>query len=158
MAEKKNAWLGYGQEEEQELTKLNEAYKDFLSKSKTERLAAANIVKEAEAAGFRKLDDLMKEGRKPEAGDRIYAVGMKKTVALFVIGEKPLQEGMNILGAHIDSPRMDLKQVPLYEDTEFAYLDTHYYGGIKKYQWVALPLALYGVIVKKDGTVVDVAV
>ncbi len=158
MAEKKNAWLGYGQEEEQELTKLNEAYKDFLSKSKTERLAAANIVKEAEAAGFRKLDDLMKEGPKPEAGDRIYAVGMKKTVALFVIGEKPLQEGMNILGAHIDSPRMDLKQVPLYEDTEFAYLDTHYYGGIKKYQWVALPLALYGVIVKKDGTVVDVAV
>ena len=158
MAEKKNAWLGYSAEEEKELQKLNEDYKVFLTKSKTERLAAANVVEEAERAGFRNLADLVREGKKPEAGDRIYAVGMKKTVALFVIGEEPLTEGLNILGAHIDSPRLDVKQVPLYEDTEFGYLDTHYYGGIKKYQWVALPLALYGVIVKKDGTVVDVAI
>ena len=158
MAEKKNAWLGYSAKEEKELERLNEAYKEFLSKSKTERLAAANVVAEAEKAGFRNLEDLMKEGAKPAPGDRIYAVGMKKTVALFVIGQRPLTEGLNILGAHIDSPRLDLKQVPLYEDTEFAYLDTHYYGGIKKFQWVALPLALYGVIAKKDGTVVDVAI
>ena len=158
MAEKKNAWLGYSTKEEKELQSLNEAYKEFLSNSKTERLAAANIIREAEKAGFRNLDDLLKEGVKPAAGDRIYAVGMKKTVALFVIGKEPLTEGLNILGAHIDSPRLDLKQVPLYEDTEFAYLDTHYYGGIKKFQWVALPLALYGVIAKKDGTVVKVAI
>ena len=158
MAEKKNAWLGYGPEEEKELVKLNEDYKAFLTKSKTERLAVKNVVELAEKAGFRNLDELVKEGVKPEAGDRIYAVGMKKTIALFVIGEEPLTEGLNILGAHIDSPRLDLKQVPLYEDTEFSYLDTHYYGGIKKYQWVALPLALYGVIVKKDGTCVEVAV
>ena len=158
MAEKKNAWLGYSTKEEKELQSLNEAYKEFLSNSKTERLAAANIIREAEKAGFKNLDDLVKEGVKPAAGDRIYAVGMKKTVALFVIGKEPLTEGLNILGAHIDSPRLDLKQVPLYEDTEFAYLDTHYYGGIKKFQWVALPLALYGVIAKKDGTVVKVAI
>ena len=158
MAEKKNAWLGYSPEEEKELTCLCEAYKEFLSESKTERLAAANVIREAEKAGFRNLADLVKEGAKPCPGDRIYAVGMKKTVALFVIGTEPLTEGLNILGAHIDSPRLDLKQVPLYEESEFGYLDTHYYGGIKKYQWVALPLALYGVIVKKDGTVVDVRV
>ena len=158
MAEKKNAWLGYSTKEEKELQSLNEAYKKFLSNSKTERLAAANIIREAEKAGFKNLDDLVKEGVKPAAGDRIYAVGMKKTVALFVIGKELLTEGLNILGAHIDSPRLDLKQVPLYEDTEFAYLDTHYYGGIKKFQWVALPLALYGVIAKKDGTVVKVAI
>ena len=93
-----------------------------------------------------------------QTGDKVYAVGMKKIMTLFHIGQEPIEKGMNILGAHIDSPRLDVKQNPLYEDTDLAYLDTHYYGGVKKYQWVALPLAIHGVIVKKDGTVVKVSV
>ncbi len=156
--EKKNAWLSYKKREEKAVFALNEDYKKFLSAGKTERRMAANTIAEAEKAGYVNLDTVIKEGRSVKPGDKIYAVWMKKTVALFVIGTEPLTSGMNILGAHIDSPRLDIKQVPLYEDQEFAYLDTHYYGGIKKYQWVTLPLALYGVIVKKDGTVVDVAV
>ena len=155
---KKNAWLSYGKREMKAVSSLNEDYKKFLSASKTERLAAANSVKEAEKAGFVNLEQVIAEGREIKPGDKIYAVWMKKTAAFFVIGEEPLTCGMNILGAHIDSPRLDIKQVPLYEDREFGYLDTHYYGGIKKYQWVTLPLALYGVVVKKDGTVVDIAI
>ncbi|MBP5254682.1 MAG: aminopeptidase [Lachnospiraceae bacterium] len=155
---KENAWLSYSAEELKELSGLCDSYKAFLSESKTERRAVENTLLMAEAAGYRNLETLVKEGTPVKAGDKVYAVGMKKTVALFHIGETPLREGMNILGAHIDSPRIDVKQVPLYEDSEFAYLDTHYYGGIKKYQWVTLPLAMYGVIVKKDGTVIDVAV
>ena len=156
--EKKNAWLTYTKKDQKAVMTLNEDYKKFLSAGKTERLMASNTIAEAEKAGYVNLDTIIAEGRKVKAGDKIYAVWMKKTVALFVIGKDPLECGMNILGAHIDSPRLDIKQVPLYEDHEFAYLDTHYYGGIKKYQWVTLPLALYGVIVKKDGTVVDVAI
>jgi len=156
--EKKNAWLSYNGKEAKQLEDLNDSYKAFLTESKTERLAVKNTLLLAEAAGYKNLEDLVKTGAKVKPGDKIYAVGMKKTVALFHIGEKPLEEGMNILGAHIDSPRMDIKQNPLYEDNEFAYLDTHYYGGIKKYQWVALPLALYGVVVKKDGTLLDIAI
>ena len=155
--EKKNTWLGYSEEELKELEKLNGEYKTFITESKTERLCVENTVKLAEARGYRNLDEILKNNETIKAGDRIYAVGMKKTAAFFNIGKAPLTEGMNILGAHIDSPRMDVKQVPLYEDNEFAYLDTHYYGGIKKYQWVTIPLALYGVIVKKDGTVIKVA-
>ncbi len=156
--EKKNAWLNYKARDLKALNKLNEGYKTFITESKTERLAVTNTVKLARAAGYEDLDDVIASGRKLKAGDKVYAVGMKKTIALFQIGKKPLTSGMNILGAHIDSPRIDIKQVPVYEESEFAFLDTHYYGGIKKYQWVALPLAVYGVICKKDGTVVDVAI
>ncbi len=156
--EKKNAWTSYRKRETKTVLSLNEDYKKFLSASKTERLAAENSIIAAEKAGFVNLQTIIAEGREIKPGDKIYAAWMKKTAALFVIGEEPLTAGMNILGAHIDSPRLDIKQVPLYEDKEFAYLDTHYYGGIKKYQWVTLPLAIYGVIVKKDGTVVNVAV
>lgn len=110
----------------------------------------------AEAAGYLDLKKVIEEGKQVKAGDKLYAVNMKKSLALFQIGKQPLEKGMAILGAHIDSPRLDIKQNPLYEDTELAYLDTHYYGGIKKYQWVTLPLAIHGVIAKKDGTIVDV--
>ncbi len=156
--EKKNAWLSYTVKELKELEKLNAAYKTFITESKTERLCVENTVKMAEVKGYRNIVSVIENGEKVKSGDKLYAIGMKKTVAFFHIGKQPLTNGMNILGAHIDSPRMDVKQVPLYEDTEFAYLDTHYYGGIKKYQWVTIPLAMYGVIVKKDGTVVNVAI
>lgn len=156
--EKKNAWLGYDETELKKLNELNEEYKHYISVGKTERRAVAEAVRLAEEAGYVNLEKLIADGTPVKAGDKIYAVGMKKTLALFTIGEEPMEKGMNILGAHVDSPRMDIKQVPLYEDHEFAYLDTHYYGGIKKYQWVTIPLALYGVIVKKDGTVVDVEI
>ena len=150
--EKKNAWLSYKKREEKAVFALNEDYKKFLTASKTERLAVKNTIEAAEKAGFVNLETLIAEGKTVKPGDKIYAVWMKKTAALFVIGEEPLCAGMNILGAHIDSPRLDIKQVPLYEDKEFAYLDTHYYGGIKKYQWVTIPLAIHGVVVKKDLT------
>ena len=114
------------------------------------------LVARAEAAGFEDLEKVVASGRNIKTGDKVYAKNMDKALALFVIGKQPLDAGMNILGAHIDSPRLDLKQVPLYEDTEMALLDTHYYGGVKKYQWVTLPLALHGVVVKKDGTKVMV--
>ena len=129
--EKKNAWLSYTAKELKDLEKLNNAYKTFITESKTERLSVENTVKMAKENDYKDLEDVLQNGEKIWPGDKIYAVGMKKTVAFFHIGKKPLTEGMNILGAHIDSPRMDVKQVPLYEDTEFAYLDTHYYGGIK---------------------------
>lgn len=158
--EMKKAWSNYTLKETKELEALNESYRAFLTESKTERRCVTNTVLLLEAAGYKNLDSLIKSGKKLKKGDKVYAVGMKKTVAAFYIGTEPMEKGMNILGAHIDSPRLDVKQVPLYEDdrTNFVYLDTHYYGGIKKYQWVALPLALYGVIVKKDGTVVEVAI
>ena len=110
----------------------------------------------AKERGYRDLKEVTQSGGSLKSGDKVYAVCMDKMVALFHIGNEPLENGMNILGAHIDSPRIDVKQNPLYENEEFAYFDTHYYGGIKKYQWVAIPLALHGVIVKKDGTVVQV--
>ena len=112
----------------------------------------------AQEAGYRDLKDVMAKGETLKTGDRVYAVCMSKMLALFRIGEEPVSAGMNILGAHIDSPRIDVKQNPLYENEGLAYLDTHYYGGIKKYQWVAQPLALHGVVVKKDGTVTKVSI
>ncbi len=160
--ESKKAWLDYTSDDEYAIERLMDSYKAFLTVSKTERRCVENLVLMAEAAGYRDLKEIVKNGETVKPGDRIYAVGMKKTIALFQIGTEPLEKGMNILGAHIDSPRIDVKQAPLYQDpyfkTEFAYFDTHYYGGIRKYQWLALPLALYGVIVKKDGTVMDVAI
>lgn len=156
--ERKNAWKDYSKKEMKELDKLSKGYRDFLDAGKTERECTKIAVEMAEKAGYRDLADIVKKGGKLKAGDKVYAVNMKKAVALFQIGTEPMENGMAILGAHIDSPRMDIKQNPLYEDTELAYLDTHYYGGIKKYQWVTLPLAIHGVIVKKDGESVDVCI
>ena len=149
--ERRNAWKTYTEEELTELEQLAKAYRSFLDHGKTERECAAQTAELAEKAGYISLAQAKKDGRKLTAGDKVYAVGMEKTVALYQIGTEPIAEGMNILCAHIDSPRLDIKQNPLYEDTELAYLDTHYYGGIKKYQWVAQPMALHGVVVKKDG-------
>ncbi|MBO4396798.1 MAG: aminopeptidase [Eubacterium sp.] len=156
--ERPNAWKNYKKSERTKLEKLNREYIDFLSKNKTERECAAFAVEEAKKAGYVDIRDIIKKNKKLHPGDKVYAVNMKKYVVLFNIGKKPMEKGMAILGAHIDSPRMDIKQNPLYEDTELAYLDTHYYGGIKKYQWVTVPLAIHGVFVKKDGTVVDVCI
>lgn len=153
---KENVWLTYNDEDINALETLSDAYKDFLSTCKTERECTAFFKKEAEKAGYRCLDKLVEEKAELKAGDKVYAVGMGKTIALFQLGQRPLTDGMNILCAHIDSPRLDLKQVPLYEDSELAFLDTHYYGGIKKYQWVTIPLALHGVVAKKDGSVISV--
>ena len=155
---RKNTWKEYTEEQIKAVMGFNEGYKDFLSKGKTERICVELTVELAEAKGFRNLDDIVKAGETLKAGDKVYVTNMKKNAALFVIGEKPMEEGLRILGAHIDSPRLDLKQNPLYESEGFALLDTHYYGGIKKYQWVTLPLALHGVVVKKDGTVVTLAI
>lgn len=154
--ERRNAWLTYTEAEEKELEETALAYRHFLDAGKTERECVTQIIKEAEAAGYVSLEEKLASGEMLKAGDKVYAAGMKKIIALFCIGQEPLVNGMNILGAHIDSPRLDVKQNPLYEDADLAYLDTHYYGGVKKYQWVALPLAIHGVIVKKDGTVADV--
>ncbi len=156
--ERPNAWKSYTKKQIKELEKLNKHYRNFLSECKTERECVREIVKQAEAAGYANLEEILAKNKSVKAGDKVYAVCMKKTIALFNIGTKPIEEGMNILGAHIDSPRMDVKQNPLYENSDMAYLDTHYYGGIKKYQWVTLPLAIHGVIVKKDGTVIDVVI
>ena len=157
--ERKNAWEKYPEgKKREEVFQFAEDYRKFISECKTERECTTEFAKRAEKAGFVNLDEVLEKGTKLKAGDRVYANNMGKGIAMFVIGKKGLEAGMNILGAHIDSPRMDLKQDPLYEDTDFAMLDTHYYGGIKKYQWVTLPLALHGVIAKKDGTVVKVNV
>ena len=155
---RKNAWTTYNKKQLDELEKLCKNYLKFLDKGKTERECVKQIVKQAEEKGYVNLADITKDKKALKAGDKVYSVCMDKTVALFQIGKKKLEKGMNILGAHIDSPRMDVKQNPLYESEEFAYLDTHYYGGIKKYQWVTLPLALHGVVAKKDGTVITVNV
>ncbi len=154
--DRKNAWKSYSKEQLKECDALNDEYRAFLNKGKTERECAVMSVEMAEEKGYRNLADIVKNKETIKAGDKVYSIYMKKSVFLFQIGKKPMEEGMAILGAHIDSPRMDIKQNPLYEDEELAYLDTHYYGGIKKYQWVTIPLAIHGVIVKKDGTVVDV--
>lgn len=156
--ERRNAWLSYKEAEEAEMEKLAKAYREFLDKGKTERECVTEIVKEAEAAGYESLESKIKKGEKIKAGDKVYAVGMKKIIALFHVGYEELSGGMSILCAHIDSPRLDVKQNPLYEDTDLAYLDTHYYGGVKKYQWVTLPLAMHGVVAKKDGSVVSVSI
>ena len=154
--ERRNAWLSYTEAEEKELEKVAKEYRNFLDVGKTERECVTQIIKEAQEAGYECLEEKAAKGEKLKAGDKVYTVGMKKIVALFHIGQDDIAEGMNILGAHIDSPRLDIKQNPLYEDTDFAYLDTHYYGGVKKYQWVTIPLAIHGVVAKKDGSVVQV--
>lgn len=151
---RKNVWTTYNRTQLKECDKFAEKYKKFLDNSKTEREAVDTIVNEIEAEGYRELNKLIKGNVKLKEGDKVYSVWMNKTVVMFKIGSDPLENGLNILGAHIDSPRLDVKQNPLYEDNGIAYLDTHYYGGIKKYQFVTIPLAIHGVVVKKDGTTV----
>ena len=154
---RENAWKQYETAELEKLEKFAGEYRAFLNAGKTERECVTRAVAEARAAGFADLADIVKEGRRLQAGDRVYTAWMGKSFMAFIIGRKPLCEGLNIVGAHIDSPRVDVKQNPLYEDGDIAYFDTHYYGGIKKYQWVTIPLALHGVIVRRDGSKVTVA-
>ena len=146
-----NAWEKYTKTQLEEVDALSKAYRVFLNHGKTERECVKQIVERAKEAGYKELSELIKEGKTCKPGDKVYAVNMEKAVILFQVGSEPLENGMNILGAHIDSPRLDVKQNPLYEDGDFAFLDTHYYGGIKKYQWVTIPLAIHGVVVKKNG-------
>ena len=155
---KENIWEKYNTRQLKELEALNDSYRAFLDEGKTERECVSLIVNRIEKEGYVELNRIIKGKKKLKAGDKVYAVNMDKSIVMFHIGKTPIEEGMNILGAHIDSPRLDVKQNPLYEEEDFAYLDTHYYGGIKKYQWVAIPLALHGVMVKKDGTTVIVNV
>ena len=150
----KNAWKKYSNEQLEELMKFNEEYKDFLTASKTERECVKVSIKLAEANGFKELSTF----KSLQKGDKVYVTNKGKNFAAFVIGEKPIEAGLRVLGAHIDSPRLDVKQNPLYESQGFALLDTHYYGGIKKYQWVTIPLAIYGVVCKKDGSIVDIQI
>ncbi len=153
-----NVWKTYTQEQLTELESLSGRYKAFLDAGKTERECVDEAVRLARAEGYRSLAEVREAGETLKAGDRVYDVCMNKMLALFQIGRQPLYTGMRILGAHIDSPRLDLKQNPMYEDTELAYLDTHYYGGIKKYQWVTIPLAIHGVVAKKDGSTVKICI
>ncbi|MBQ8816089.1 MAG: aminopeptidase [Lachnospiraceae bacterium] len=154
--EKKNTWETYDEATLAKVDTFIDGYRQFLDNGKTERECIDVIVNTIEDAGYISMEKAVKEGKKLVEGDKVYSVWMNKSIAMYRIGKEPIANGMNILGAHIDSPRLDVKQNPLYEDSGFAYLDTHYYGGVKKYQWVAIPLALHGVIVKKDGSTVIV--
>ena len=151
--EVKNGWTEAGEELKKAVYDFSVGYMDFLNKGKTERECVDTAVALAEAAGFKPLSDF----DALKAGDRVYAVNKHKGFAAMVIGKRPLTEGISIVGSHIDSPRLDLKQNPLYEADEMAFLKTHYYGGIKKYQWTAIPLAIHGVIVKQNGETVKIA-
>lgn len=156
--EHKNTWETYNAKQLKEVDTFAREYMDFLDNGKTERECIDQIVNTIEQAGYQELETLVKFGRELKTGDKVYSVWMNKSIAMFRIGKEKMTEGINILGAHIDSPRLDIKQNPLYEDGGFAYLDTHYYGGVKKYQWVTIPLAIHGVVVKKDGTTVEINV
>lgn len=156
--ERRNAWKSYDENELGQIDALAKDYRTFLDRGKTERECVDEIVKRITKEGYRDLKELAEKEETLKPGDKVYAVLMNKTVILFQLGRLPLSDGMNILGAHLDSPRLDIKQNPLYQDTDFAFMDTHYYGGVKKYQWVALPLAIHGVVVKKDGTAVKIHV
>lgn len=150
--ERKNAWNFYNEQDLAAVEELSIRYRRFLDAGKTERECAAESVRMAREAGYRDLLQMIHQGESLKPGDKVYISFMEKSAAFFRIGTEPLEQGMNIIGAHIDSPRLDLKQVPCYEEAGNVYLDTHYYGGIKKYQWFALPLALHGIAVRKDGT------
>lgn len=151
-------WNKYSKEEFENVMKFSDGYIDFLSDSKTERACVKNAIALAKSYGYRDIKEVIENKEILKAQDKVYVNMMNKSIALMHIGSNPLEKGMNILGAHIDSPRLDLKQNPLYEDGNLAYLDTHYYGGVKKYQWVTLPLAIHGVVCLKDGTTVDIAI
>ncbi|MCI2061157.1 MAG: aminopeptidase [Eubacteriaceae bacterium] len=156
--ERENAWKKYSDADMERVFAFSEEYKSFLTNCKTEREVTDFTVKEIEAAGYRNIDALIENGTELRAGDKVYANNMGKGIAMFQIGSESFEKGMNILGAHIDSPRLDLKQNPLYEDTDLALLETHYYGGIKKYQWTARPMAIHGVICREDGTKVTISI
>ncbi len=156
--ERDNIWSSYSDDQLQELERISADYRSCLDAGKTERECVRLIVEMAEKKGYRDIRELISSGAAIKSGDKIYAVCMDKSVALFNIGDRPLEEGMNILGAHVDSPRIDVKQNPLYETEELAYLDTHYYGGIKKYQWVTIPLAIHGVVAMKDGRKAEICI
>lgn len=156
--ERKNAWDTYSDQAVEELEKIGDEYKKCLDAAKTERECVTEAIRRAEAAGYQDLNEVLKSGTKIVPGTKVYSTWMEKSIVLFHIGEEPLEKGFNILGAHIDSPRIDLKQMPLYEEQEFAYFDTHYYGGIKKYQWVTIPLAIHGVVVRKDGSKTEIVI
>ena len=152
----RNIWEKATAKKVKDIDKFSAEYIDFISENKTERECCDAGVEMLEAAGYVELSKAIKAGKKLKAGDKIYTTQMNKSIAAFKIGKKPLEEGLNILGAHIDSPRLDIKQNPLFEDGGFALFDTHYYGGVKKYQWVTIPLAIHGVVVKKDGTIIEI--
>lgn len=154
----KNSWLKYNSESKKEVFDFCEGYKNYLSMGKTERECIHEAIRLAEKKGYRDLNEIIKNNEVLKAGDKVYANNKDKTLALYLIGKDSLENGMRIIGSHVDSPRIDLKQNPLYEDGDLALMDTHYYGGVKKYQWVALPLALHGVVVKKDGSKINVVV
>ncbi len=156
--ERPNAWKNYNKTDLKKVEATAERYKDFLNSGKTERECVQYTVALLEKAGYIPLDQAIRENRKLQPGDKLYLNQMNKAVVAFLLGKQPLENGMNIVGAHIDSPRIDLKQNPFYEDTDFALADTHYYGGIKKYQWVARQLSLHGVVVKKDGSIVNICI
>ena len=156
--ERKNAWTTYESDNLEALEALSKRYRAFLDAGKTERECVREVTRLAKARGWRDMKAVIAAGESLKPGDRVYSDWMGKALMLFAVGRRPLTEGINIVGAHIDSPRMDVKQNPLYEDGDIAYLDTHYYGGIKKYQWVTIPLALHGVVAKKGGTVVEIAI
>lgn len=149
-----NAWKKYNNESMKDLMAFNEEYKHYISVGKTERACVDESVRLAKEAGFKPLEAY----NELKPGDKVYVTNKGKNVALFVMGQKPVEAGLRVLGAHIDSPRLDVKQNPLYENKGFALLDTHYYGGIKKYQWVTIPLAIYGVVCKKDGSIINVVI
>jgi aspartyl aminopeptidase len=156
--EYKNVWEFYSEEDKEKLFSYAERYKKFISECKTERECVRYMIKMAENEGYQHLEDLIRYNTKLSPGDKVYANYNDKTLIMFCVGKEPLEKGLNILGAHIDSPRLDLKPNPLYEDTGFAMFKTHYYGGVKKYQWVSLPLAIHGIVAKKDGQVVDIVI
>ncbi len=156
--EYKNVWDTYSEKDRGALFAYGERYRQFISKNKTERECVREMIRQAEQAGYQNIKSLIANETAVKAGDKVYANYNDKTLILFCIGEKPITEGMNLLGAHLDSPRLDLKPNPLYEDTDFAMLKTHYYGGVKKYQWVSLPLAIHGTVAKKDGSVVHLCI
>lgn len=156
--EQKNTWETYSAKQLKEVDAFAREYMDFLDNGKTERECIDQIVNVLEDAGYQELSSRIRDGKRIKAGDKIYSVWMNKSIVFFQMGREKMENGLNILGAHIDSPRLDVKQNPLYEDGGFAYFDTHYYGGVKKYQWVTIPLAIHGVVVKKDGSTVEINV
>ena len=158
MGNKKNAWLKFDNTKKEEIFSFCEGYKKYISDCKTERESIKEAISLAEAKGYRDLKNVISTGESLKAGDKVYYNNMDKSLALFLIGSESIESGMRIIGSHVDSPRLDLKPNPLYEDSELSLMETHYYGGVKKYQWVTIPLALHGVVVKKDGTKIDVVV
>ena len=152
------AWDKYSDSDLQNVFDFSERYKKFMSQCKTERECVTEFIKIAEEHGFKNLDDLIKNKTKLYSGDKVYYNNREKSVVFYIVGDEPIENGLNILGAHIDSPRIDLKQNPVYEESDLALFETHYYGGIKKYQWVAIPLAIHGIVIKKDGSKVNIVI